>query len=55
VKAGRSEGLKNDGTKLNEKLGKLTESHVKQQAATTTVTSLIWLSDAHLLEARQAL
>jgi hypothetical protein len=54
VKAGRSEGLKNDGAKLNEKLGKPTASHVKQQAATTAVTSLVWLRDAHPLEAAQA-
>jgi hypothetical protein len=54
VKTGRSEGLKNDGAKLNEKLGKPTASHVKRQAATTTVTNLDWLRDAHPLEAGQA-
>jgi hypothetical protein len=30
------------------------QSHVKQQAATTPVTSLDWLSDAHPLKAGQA-
>lgn len=29
------------------------QSHVKQQAATTAVTSLVWLSAAQSLEARQ--
>ena len=55
MKAGRSEGLKNDGAKLDEKLGEPTVSHVKQQAATTAVTSLDWLRDAYPLEAAQAL
>jgi hypothetical protein len=54
VKAERSEGLKNDRAKLNEKLEEHAVSHVKQREATTAVTNPDWQSNAQPLEAGQA-
>jgi hypothetical protein len=54
VKAEPSEGPKNERAKLNEKLEAKLPSQGKQQAATTTVTSLDWQKFAQALWAPAA-